>query len=98
MTKKSYIANFAYQMMTAPLAFNAPFKSKQRKEVRTRFPRPCLNCGHMHMHANAFCKASCCKQWRAENLNQGKPDAALAAYVNSLVPSISIPDYLRSQS
>jgi len=28
--------------------------------------RPCLECGTMHTHANAWCSASCCKTWRAK--------------------------------
>ena len=43
-----------------------------KNKVRSKFPRPCLNCGHMHMHNNAFCSAGCCKQWRSNNPNQGR--------------------------
>ena len=25
--------------------------------------RPCLECGVLHAHANAWCSAACCKAW-----------------------------------
>jgi hypothetical protein len=40
--------------------------------VQTKFPRPCLNCGVMHTHNNAFDSAECCKEWNERNPNQGR--------------------------
>jgi hypothetical protein len=40
--------------------------------VKTRFSRPCLNCGRDHDHNNAFCSAACCHHWRSNNPCQGR--------------------------
>ena len=34
--------------------------------------RDCLYCGRRHKHNNAFCDADCCKDWRADNPQQGR--------------------------
>ncbi len=33
----------------------------------TRKPyKPCLQCGTLHRHNNAWCSPACCKTWRGE--------------------------------
>lgn len=33
---------------------------------RRRLPekKPCLNCGKLKVHSNAFCSAKCCHDWK----------------------------------